>query len=79
MIPPATPDAPVAETADKTIKITAVNRSTSMPKVWAAAIVKIEIVTAAPAILIVAPKGIRTHTCLCLALTFLLMPYLLEC
>src|SRR5690625_579627 len=58
--PPATPDAPAAETADKTIKITAVNKSTFTPNVCAAAIDKTEIVTAAPAILIVAPKGIET-------------------
>src|SRR5699024_12415596 len=58
--PPATPEAPVADTADKTIKITAVNKSTFTSNVLAAAIDNIEIVTAAPAILMVAPNGIET-------------------
>ncbi|MNN67630.1 hypothetical protein D3C81_1832730 [compost metagenome] len=59
--PPATPEAPAAATADKMLRISAVPKSTSMPTVWTAARVKTEIVTAAPAILIVAPNGMDTE------------------
>ena len=60
-LPPATPEAPQAANVDKTLKIKAVAKSTLIPKVWAIAKVKTVIVTAAPSILIVAPKGIETE------------------
>ena len=59
--PPATPDAPQADTAERTLRITAVAKSTSIPRVLTAARVSTEIVIAAPAMLIVAPRGIDTE------------------
>ena len=56
--PPATPEAPHALTADRTHNIIAVPRSTETPSVLAAANVKIDMVTAAPPMLMVAPRGI---------------------
>lgn len=58
--PPATPDAPHAETVAKTDNTNIVVKSTEIPKVFTAAKVKTVMVTEAPAILIVAPKGIAT-------------------
>ena len=58
--PPAIPEAPQAEIVETTLRIKAVAKSTSIPKVVTAASVKTLIVTAAPAILIVDPKGIET-------------------
>ena len=51
--PPAIPEAPQAEIADTTLRIRAVAKSTSIPKVVTAASVKTLIVTAAPAMLII--------------------------
>ena len=59
--PPATPDAPQADTADRTLSIIAVGISTLIPSVLAAANDSTAIVTAAPAMFIVAPKGIETE------------------
>ena len=58
--PPATPEAPQALTADSTLKISAEAKSTSMPRVLAAARARMEIVTAAPPMLMVDPKGMDT-------------------
>lgn len=58
--PPATPEAPQAPIADKTLSKRAVGKSTAMPKVWTAAKVIIEMVMAAPDMLIVAPRGTVT-------------------
>ncbi|CSC64893.1 Uncharacterised protein [Vibrio cholerae] len=59
--PPATPEAPQAETAATTLRSSAVIRSTSIPMVCTAARVSTVIVIAAPAMLIVAPNGIETE------------------
>ena len=59
--PPATPDAPQALIAARILRMRAVPKSTGIPKVWTAAKVRTEIVTAAPAILIVAPSGMETE------------------
>ncbi|MNH30934.1 hypothetical protein D3C79_912590 [compost metagenome] len=59
--PPATPDAPQAQTAATMLSSTAVGRSTGMPSVCTAARVSTVIVMAAPAILMVAPSGIDTE------------------
>ena len=59
--PPATPDAPHAEMAESTDKITAVGMSTEMPSAWQVAIVITEMVTEAPAMLMVAPSGMETE------------------
>ena len=58
--PPATPEAPQAHTADTTHSKMAVSRSTWMPRVWAAASESTLMVTAAPAMLMVAPSGMET-------------------
>jgi preprotein translocase subunit SecA len=57
----STPDAPAAETADKTQRITAVGKSTYRPMVCAAAKDMTEMVTQAPAMLMVAPSGMATE------------------
>ena len=59
--PPATPDAPQALTADRMLRIRAVPKSIGIPSVLTAAKVRTEIVTAAPAILMVAPSGMETE------------------
>ena len=59
--PPATPEAPHADTADNKLSINAVGISTLIPKVWTAAKDNTDIVTAAPPMFIVAPKGIDTE------------------
>ena len=59
--PPATPDAPQAASVDNTLKNSAVGKSTAIPIVCTAASVIMEIVMAAPSILIVAPSGIDTE------------------
>ena len=56
--PPGTPDVPQAQTDATTHKSNAVKKSTSTPKLKAAAKDKTVIVMAAPAILMVAPSGI---------------------
>ena len=58
--PPATPEAPHADTAASTERITAVGMSTEMPSVLAAASAITVIVTAAPPMLMVAPSGMET-------------------
>ena len=58
--PPATPEAPQALMADSTHSTTAVGKSTGMPRVWAAASDKMEIVMEAPPILMVEPRGMDT-------------------
>ena len=55
--PPATPEAPVAAMVATTLSNKAEPKSTGIPKVWAAAKVNTLMVMAAPAILIVAPRG----------------------
>ena len=57
--PPATPDAPQAAKEAIKPKISAMTSPTSIPKVCTAASVITVIVTAAPLILIVAPRGIE--------------------
>ena len=59
--PPATPDAPQADTAASTHRMTAVTGSTARSMVWQAAMVMTVMVTAAPAMLIVAPSGMDTE------------------
>ena len=59
--PPATPDAPQADTAASTHRMTAVTGSTARSMVWQAAMVMTVMVTAAPAILMVAPSGMDTE------------------
>ncbi len=59
--PPATPEAPQADSAATTLSRSAVGTSTSMPSVCVAARVSVVIVIAAPPILIVAPSGIETE------------------
>ena len=46
--------------ADSTHSTTAVGKSTGMPRVWAAASDKMEIVMEAPPILMVEPRGMDT-------------------
>ena len=58
--PPATPEAPQADTVATTDKISMVLKSTEIPRVFTAAKVKTVMVTDAPAMLTVAPKGIAT-------------------
>ena len=58
--PPGTPEVPAAQTEDTTQRKTAVQRSTLIPSEYAAESVITVIVTAAPAMLIVAPSGIET-------------------
>ncbi|MOA62656.1 hypothetical protein D3C78_1881470 [compost metagenome] len=55
--PPATPAAPQAQTEATTHSRMAVGISTTMPSVWAAASDSTLMVMDAPAILIVAPRG----------------------
>jgi len=57
--PPATPEAPAALAAERTHRISAVRKSTWISSVCAAASAIVEIVIAAPAILIVAPSGME--------------------
>ena len=59
--PPATPEAPQAESAARILKRIALGISTIIPKVLAAASVITVIVIAAPSMLIVAPRGIVTE------------------
>ena len=59
--PPATPEAPQAESAARILKRIALGISTVIPKVLAAASVITVIVIAAPSMLIVAPSGIVTE------------------
>ena len=59
--PPATPEAPQAESAARRLRMIAVGISTWIPSVKAVAIVITVIVIAAPSILIVAPSGIVTE------------------
>ena len=59
--PPATPEAPHADTAASTDRMTAVGMSTAMPSVWQAVMVITEMVTDAPAMLMVAPSGMDTE------------------
>src|SRR5690606_4012065 len=58
--PPATPEAPHADTAATTDRIIMVVKSTLIPRVFTAARVKTVMVTEAPPILIAAPSGIAT-------------------
>ena len=59
--PPATPEAPQADTAASTHRITAVSGLTATSSVWAAAMVMTAMVTAAPAMSMVAPRGVETE------------------
>lgn len=59
--PPATPEAPQAESAARILKRIVLGISTVIPKVLAAASVITVIVIAAPSMLIVAPSGIVTE------------------
>ena len=59
--PPAIPEAPHAESADKILNTIAVGISTEIPNVWAAANVIMVIVMAAPSMLMVDPSGIDTE------------------
>ena len=59
--PPATPDAPHAPSAAMTDRMIATGSCTVMPSVCTAASVMTVIVTAAPAILMVAPRGMDTE------------------
>ena len=59
--PPATPDAPHADSAARRLKMIAVGISTWIPSVNAVAMVMTVIVIAAPSMLIVAPSGIVTE------------------
>ena len=59
--PPATPEAPQAESVARRLKIIAVGKLTSIPMVWAAASVMTVMVMAAPFILMVAPRGMVTE------------------
>ena len=59
--PPAIPEAPQAEIAATTLRTKAVAKSTGIPRVLTAARVKMLIVIAAPAMLIVDPSGIETE------------------
>ena len=73
--PPATPDDPHAPNVEITHRITAIGKATWIPSVWQTARVITVIVTAAPSILIVEPKGMliekksrsrpkRSHSCI---------------
>ena len=57
--PPATPEDPAALTAATTHMIRALPAETWIPKVWAAARAIVEIVMAAPAIFMAAPRGME--------------------
>ncbi|MNJ67180.1 hypothetical protein D3C77_633320 [compost metagenome] len=59
--PPATPDAPQAQTDASKLSSTAVGRSTGIPSVCTAASVSTLMVIAAPPMLMVAPSGIETE------------------
>ena len=59
--PPATPDAPQAQSAATRLNNTALTKDTSIPNVFTAAKVNTVIVIAAPAILIFAPNGMATE------------------
>ena len=59
--PPATPEEPQAAMEATTLSRKAVGKSTEMPRVLAAARVRTEMVMAAPAMLMVAPKGMETE------------------
>ena len=59
--PPATPEAPQAHKLATRLSRIALPKETSIPKVCTAASVKIVMVIAAPAILMVAPNGIETE------------------
>ena len=59
-LPPGTPEAPQADTAASTHRMTALTKSTCTPIVCAAAMAITVMVTQAPAMLIVAPSGIET-------------------
>ena len=59
--PPATPEAPQAPSAAMTDRMMATGSSTGMPMVWTAARVMTVMVTAAPAMLTVAPRGMETE------------------
>ena len=59
--PPAIPEAPQAEIAATILSTKAVAKSTEIPSVLTAARVKMLIVIAAPAILMVDPSGIETE------------------
>ena len=59
--PPATPEAPQADTAASTQRMSAVTGSTARLMVWQAAMVITVMVTAAPAMLMVAPNGMDTE------------------
>lgn len=59
--PPAIPDAPQAEMAATILSTKAVPKSTDIPSVLTAARVSTLMVTAAPAILMVEPRGIDTE------------------
>ena len=61
--PPATPDAPQADIDATRLSSTAVGKSTVIPRVLAVANVSVVMVTAPPAILIVAPSGMETEYC----------------
>ena len=55
--PPATPEVPQAVIVEIVHNKSAVGKSTTIPNVWHTAKVITVIVTAAPAVFIVAPKG----------------------
>ena len=57
--PPATPEAPAALAAAKMQRIRAVGKSTLIPSVCAAARAMMEMVIAAPPMLMVAPRGME--------------------
>ena len=59
--PPATPDAPQADRAARTLKMMALGISTAMPRVCAVARAITVMVIAAPSMLMVAPSGIVTE------------------
>ncbi len=59
--PPATPEAPQAQTAASRLSNTAVATSTWMPSVLTAARVSTVMVIAAPPMLMVAPSGMETE------------------
>ena len=57
--PPATPEAPQAPMVATRQRRKAVGMSTSMPRVWAAAKERTEMVTEAPAVFTAAPRGME--------------------
>ena len=59
--PPATPEAPQAPSEATTLSTSAVQKSTCPPSVCTAAIVSTVMVMAAPAMLMVAPRGMETE------------------